>query len=112
MTSVSSDLTPTHSLKSLPGGRDSRPRSLLGLAGSVCLPPTQKADTMGSSLEGVERLPGDHAYASLVIPMVLDATERYARLLRSRHIVLVKPHPKLMQKYEAAGYTHLITHKS
>jgi type IV secretory pathway protease TraF len=60
---------------------------------------------MGSSLEGVERLPGDHAYASLVIPMVLDATERYARLLRSRHIVLVKPHPKLMQKYEAAGYT-------
>ncbi|WP_250479925.1 MULTISPECIES: hypothetical protein [unclassified Caballeronia] len=36
--------------------------------------------------------------------MVLDATERYARLLRSRHIVLIKPHPKLMQNYEAAGY--------
>ncbi|WP_186031966.1 hypothetical protein [Burkholderia gladioli] len=55
-------------------------------------------------LEGVERLPGNHPYATMVIPMVLSATERYARLLGSKWVVLIKPHPKLIPKYVAAGY--------
>lgn len=56
-------------------------------------------------LEGVERLPGNHPYSTLVIPMVLDATERYARYLGSKSVVLIRPHPKLVPKYVAAGYT-------
>ncbi|MEX3630256.1 MAG: hypothetical protein VB138_13185 [Burkholderia sp.] len=55
-------------------------------------------------LEGIERIPGQHPYAPFVVPMVLDATERYARHLESKSVVLIRPHPKLIPKYEAAGY--------
>ncbi len=55
-------------------------------------------------LEGVERLPGNHPYSTVVIPMILNATERYARKLGSKWVILIKPHPKLIPKYIAAGY--------
>lgn len=57
-------------------------------------------------LAGVERIPGDHPDAQFVLPMVIDATERYARRLGAAEVRILQPHPALEARYAVLGYTY------
>lgn len=56
-------------------------------------------------VEGIEASPENNPFKSLIIPIALLASERYAELINSKEVWLVEPAEALIDRYTKAGYT-------
>lgn len=56
-------------------------------------------------IEGIEANPENNPFKSLIIPIALMASERYAETIKSKEVWLVEPTGALVDIYIQAGYT-------